>query len=228
MTLDSLAQVMATEFGEQYGDLDIADQFRDWTQEVFEEVVGDARWFFKNGSTDIVPVLGQAVYTLPVGVAEVRTAYIPTTPKPARVAYSSVERLLARGANLGEPGTPRAWHYCGIDSTTTAQKVRLWPVPDAAFLATGLHVVLETVNRPEALLTTDTIPLPPEYIRVMRDGIRFKVKFNDGDLEGASLAHQRFSSGLDRLNMRFNGQEQQGSNLRVKKIKANRAEPRVV
>lgn len=225
MTLDQLAQEMATEFGEQYGDLDIADQFQRWTQETYEEVVSDARWFFKNGEETVTPVAGTATYTLPATVSEIRMAYVNTTPRPSRVAYSAVERLLARGENLAEAGTPRAWYYAGIDSSTTAKKIKFWPVPDAAFVATGNVVVLETISRPESLSATDTIPLPSEYIRVLRDGIRFRVKFNDNDLEGAQAAHSKFLSGLDRLNMRFHGAEEGGSSLRVKRLKAARQAP---
>src|SRR5262245_33964687 len=103
MTLDGLAQELATEFGEQYGDLDIADQFQRWTQETYEEVVGQARWFFKNGEENLSPVAGQSVYTLPTTVSEIRTAFINSTP-PTRVAYCAVERLIARGENLALAG----------------------------------------------------------------------------------------------------------------------------
>lgn len=225
MTLDELAQQMATEFGEQYGDLDIADQFQKWVQETYEEVVADARWFFKNSSEEITPVAGTAVYTLPTTVSEIRAAYINSTPKPARVSYSAVERLLARGENLAAPGTPRAWYYAGIDPNTTAKKIKFWPVPDAAFAATGNKVILETINRPETLALTDTIPLPTEYIRVIRDGVRYRVKFNDNDLDGSRASYTVFREGLARLNARFHGAEEGGSNLRVKRLKATRQAP---
>ena len=223
MTLDQLAGEVATEFGEQYGDLDVSLQFQKWAQESFDAIVAEARWFFKNATADVVPVAGTAVYTLPATVSEVRAAYISTTY--GRVAYSTIERLLARGSNLAEAGTPRAWFYSGLDSATTGLKVQFWPVPNAALVSSGAVIRMETLSRPASLSPTDTIPLPSEYIRVMRDGIRFRVKFNDNDLEGARAAHTLFQDGLALLNSRFHGAEEGGSSLRIKRLKASRQAP---
>jgi hypothetical protein len=63
---------------------------------------------------------------------------------------------------------------------------------------------------------SDSIPLPIEYIDVVRDGVRWKVRYNENNLEAAGLALQEFKEGIMILNAKFGSQPRQGSNLPVK------------
>jgi hypothetical protein len=227
MTLDGLAQEMATEFGEQYGDLDIADQFKKWTQQAYEEVVANARWLFRNNRVAVTLVAGTSVYTLAATVSQIRAAYLSNAGQTLQqtVAYCTVERLRARGEALGETGTPLAWFYSGWDSATHAMKVQVWPVPDASAVATWPTMYLDVVERPLTLVASDTIPLPVEYLNVIRDCVRYHVKMNDGDVEQARAFRTLYSDGIAQLNQQYLGAEEGGSSLRIKRLHANRQSP---
>jgi hypothetical protein len=224
-TVDDVASDIATEFGEEFSDIDIKAQFRTWVSEVFEEVYASGRWFFQNDSQDVTLVADQKDYSLDSDVAEVRDIRDPNDN--VRVEYAPVERLIARGKDLLITGTPTNWY---IDSLGTEQeiKISLWPVPDADAEADIGALVAYTLMRPPALGSTDTIPVPTEYIRVMKDGVRAKVKFSDGDLDGFQLARQLFQDGLLLLNARFHGKPRPGSSLPVKlKLKQTHQAPAV-
>jgi hypothetical protein len=224
-TVDDVASDIATEFGEEFSDLDIKEQFRTWVSEVFEEVYASGRWFFQNDTQDITLSDGVKDYSMNADVAEVRDMRDPNDN--VRVEYVPVERLIARGKDLLLEGTPSNWY---IDSIGVNQEiiVSLWPVPDAAATAAITALTAYTLKRPPALGGSDTIPIPREYIRVMKDAIRAKVKFSDGDLDGNQVARQMFQDGLLMLNARFHGKPRQGSTLPVKlKLKQTHQMPAV-
>ncbi len=222
-TVDDVAADIATEFGEEFSDLDIKAQFRTWVSEVFEEVYASGRWFFQNDTQNVTLSDGVKDYSMDTDVAEVRDMRDPNDN--VRVEYAPVERLIARGKDLLLEGTPSNWY---IDSLGTNQeiKISLWPVPDADAVADISALVAYTLLRPPALGGSDTIPLPTEYIRVMKDALRAKVKFSDGDLDGHQVARQLFTDGLLLLNARFHGKPRQGSTLPVKlKLKQTHQSP---
>lgn len=222
-TVDDVAGDIATEFGEEFSDIDIKAQFRLWVIEVFEEVYASGRWFFQNDEQDISLVASQKAYSLDADVSEVRDIRDPNDN--VRVEYAPVERLIARGKDLLLEGTPTNWY---IDSIGTSQeiKISLWPIPDAAAVAAITALRAYTLLRPITLSGTTTIPVPIEYVRVIKEGVRAKVKFNDGDLDGSSMAIEAFGNGLMLLNARFHGKPRQGSTLPVKtKLKQTHQSP---
>ncbi len=222
-TVDDVAADIATEFGEEFSDLDIKEQFRTWVGEIFEEVYASGRWFFQNDSQDVTLVLSQKDYSLNATVAEVRDVRDPDDN--VRVEYAPVERLIARGKDLLIAGLPTNWY---IDSLGVNQEIviSLWPVPNQAAVDDIVALKAYTLLRPPALGGATTIPIPTEYIRVMKDGIRAKVKFSDGDLDGHQVARETFQDGLLLLNARFHGKPRPGSSLPVKlKLKQTHQSP---
>lgn len=213
-TVDDVAQEVAEEFGEEFSDLDIKSQIQKWVIEVFEEVYASGRWFFQNDSQDITLADGTKDYSMDTDVAEVRDVRDPNSNK--RVAYAPVERLIAKGKDLLSTGNaPEFWY---IDSLGPSQeiKVSLYPVPNATAVTNIGSLRAYTLLRPPALTGTDTIPIPPEYIRVIREGVRAKVMFADKDLQASQIAKEAFIDGLTLLNARFHGRPKEGSSLPVK------------
>lgn len=224
-TLNQLAEEMALETGETFGDLDVAEQFRTWAQEAIDEVYADTRWFFKNATENIAPVAGVAEYQLTSTVSEIRDLTIPALTR--RIAYFPVERINARGWSLSEQGTPRAWYHSGTGSAGEI-KISLFPVPNAAFItaiAANPVITAHTLKRPPQLGDDDNIPLPQEYIRLLRDGVRYRVALQDKDIQSYEASRKSFMEGLLRLNQRFHGAEGGGSNLRIKLLPAARQAP---
>ena len=154
-------------------------------------------------------VASTAAYSLAATTGEVKSVRIPATDDV--IIYTPVERLIAKDKNLELEGKPENWW---IDSLGTSQemKIRFYPIPDAVY-AVELHVL----NRPSDLGDSDTIPLPVEYIDVVREGVRYKTRYNENNLEAAGLALQEFKEGIMILNAKFGGSPRAGSNLPVKR-----------
>jgi hypothetical protein len=129
-TVNALAQEIATEFGEEYTDQDVADQFRTWVKEVVRRVIASGRWFSQNAVDDITTVASTAVYTLDSTTSEVKAIRLTATDKP--IIYTPVERLIAKDYNLETTGPPTNWW---IDSLDASQNIviRFYPVPDAVY-----------------------------------------------------------------------------------------------
>lgn len=222
-TVDSLASDLATEFGEEYTDIDIATQFQNWVIEVIEEIVTSGRWFFQNDSQTLALVASTRVYSLDADVSEVRQVYDPTNK--VRVAYAPVERLVAHGNGIDDEGNqPTHWYMEGIGSNQEI-KIGLYPVPSAAAVAAIPNLTIHTALRPAALASTSTIPLPEEYIRVAKDGVRAKIRFSDGDINGFQLMDRRFTEGLQLLNARFHARPKQPGRLPVQAFKSQSQSP---
>jgi hypothetical protein len=215
-TVADIAQELADEFGEEYTDTDVQAQFNIWVNEVVYEIITSGRWFFQNASEDLTLVASQKNYSLATTVSEVRDIRSKTGK---RIAYIPVERLIARSKDLDATGVPTNWYIDGLGSNNE-MVVSLWPVPSAAAVTSDSPLKVYTLKRPVSLSATTTIPLPTEYERVLRDGVRSKVKFNDGDLEAAAWIRQQFETGLQLLNARFAPRPRAGSSMPVKqKIK---------
>ncbi len=212
-TVADIAQEMADEFGEEYTDDDVKNQFVIWVIETVEEIVTSGRWFFQNSSEDVTLVIAQKDYSLTAAVSEVRDIRSPGTKK--RIAYIPVERLIARAKDLDLAGTPTNWYIDSLGSSNE-MKISLWPVPDSAAVTAESPIKVFTLLRPTALTETSTIPMPEEYIRVCREGVRAKVRYNDGSLEASAYARQQFKEGLSLLNARFAPRPRKGSSMPIK------------
>jgi hypothetical protein len=207
-TVNALAQELATEFGEEYTDQDVADLYRSWVKEIVRRVIGSGRWFTQNTTDNVTTIASTSTYSLDPTTGEVKSVRIPSLDQV--VIYTPVERLIAKEKNLELTGTPTNWW---IDSIGSSQeiKIRFYPVPNAA-----LTIELHVLKRPAELGDTDTIPLPVEYLDIVREGVRYKTRYNENNLQAAGLALQEFKEGIMLLNAKFGGNPRQGSNLPVK------------
>lgn len=211
VTLDDFAREMAEELGEHYADPEIADLLQRWVGESVSEITASGRWFWQNGNEIIVTVDGLRVYTLQSEVSEVTAIWAQDFDKA--VAYLPVERLIHRGENLVERGAlPRVWYYAGMDATSTAMKIAFWPVPDAT---TG-SMNIQYLKRPAIGSLTDLLPIPDDYLDVVRLGVRALSAQNADNIEGYGAARQLFTQRLQVLSARFDPQVLGTSRLRVK------------
>lgn len=210
-TVDTLANEMATEMGEEYADLDVADQYLTWVKEVVRKVYAAGRWASANNVETITMATGTASYTLDSTTSEVKSVRIPSTG--SKVIYSTVERLIAKDKDLEDTGEPDYWWYDGLDASASL-KIRFYPVPTTA--QNGVSVQLWVQKRPPSLTDTAVIPLPGEFIDVVRDGVRAKARANENNLEGAMLAKQDFMEGMQLLGARFATPPKAGSTMPLK------------
>ena len=207
-TVNTLANEMATEMGEEFADLDVAEQFLTWVKEVVRKVYAAGRWASANNVETITMANGTASYTLNSSTSEVKSVRIPTSG--TKIIYSSVERLIAKDKDLEDSGEPDYWWYDGLDAAASL-KIRFYPVPGAS--QDSVSVQLWVQKRPPILGDTDVIPLPGEFIDVVRDGVRAKARANENNLDGAMLAKQDFIEGMQLLGARFASPPKIGSTM---------------
>ena len=82
MTVGQLAEEVATEMGESYGNPDVALQFERWVADVTGELWDSAEWLFTLGSDQIDAAPGTTTYDLLHTVSAVRLVIDQTTGEP--------------------------------------------------------------------------------------------------------------------------------------------------
>ena len=209
-TVDTLANEVADEFGEEYTDLDVAEQFKSWVKEHVRRVYSAARWFAGNAVETVTLVNAQAVYSLSATASEIKSVRKPVGN--TKLSYTSVERLIARDKDLESTGDPTNWWYEGLGSSNEVQ-IRLYPIPTTASIATEPTLQVWVQKRPPTLGDTDTIPLPDEFIDVIRNGVRMQVRLNENNIEAAQIANQQYQESLMLLLGRFSKPPKVGSTL---------------
>jgi hypothetical protein len=209
-TVDTLANEVADEFGEEYTDLDVAEQFKSWVKEHVRRVYSAARWFAGNAVETITLSNATSVYSLSSTASEIKSVRAPVGNK--KLSYTSVERMIARDKDLESTGTPTNWWYEGLGSSNEVQ-LRVWPIPTTTSIATEPSLQVWVQKRPPSLGDSDTIPLPDEFIDVIRQGVRMQVRLNENNLEAAGLLSQQYQEGLMLLLGRFSKQPKVGSTL---------------
>ncbi len=210
ITVDTLANEIADEFGEEYTDLDVAEQFKSWVKEHVRRVYSAARWFAGNAVETISLADATATYSLSSTASEVKSIRKPVGN--TKLSYTTVERLIARDKDLEETGTPTNWWYEGLGSSNEV-KISVWPIPTTASIATEPTLQVYVQKRPPSLGDTDTIPLPDEFTDVIREGVRMQVRLNENNLEAAALLKQQYQESLMMLLGRFAKQPKVGSTL---------------
>lgn len=210
ITVDTLANEIADEFGEEYTDLDVAEQFKSWVKEVVRQVYSSARWFSGNNVETITLADGTAAYSLSSTASEVKSIREPAGN--TKLSYTTVERLIARDKDLESSGTPTHWWYDGLGSSNEV-KIRFYPIPSTTSIATAPTLQVWVQKRPPSLGDTDTIPLPDEFIDVIRHGVRARVRLNENNIEAGQIALQEYKEGLMMLLGRFSKPPKLGSTL---------------
>lgn len=224
-TKAQLAQDLAVEAGEQYDDIDIKEQFEEWVQQAVDEVYAGSPWFFRNAQEDITTAAATKSYTLGATVAQIRDMVVTAVPvgqesvDGRHITYAPVERLIAHGKDLDAAGAPMYWYFYGV-GTGTELKVAFQPVPDDIYTIT-VHELL----RPADLSSSDTIPLPKEYLTAVRSKARYYLAMSDGRPQDAAIFEQGFQAQMQQLAGTFAGLGRGPSRLRVKGVKAEYQSP---
>lgn len=219
MTILQLAEEMGLEFGEEISDLDIRDQFVQFAQEVIDDIIMSGRWAHQNTRHVVTLVDATYIYDMPVTMSEIVEVRHDANHK--RLALVSIQQLVRRGEDLypvlvtppGPLDVPTAWYPYGA-SASGALQIAVWGVPGGVQTDT---LTVFGLKRPAALALTDEIPLPEEFITISRSGIRGLVRYNENNLEAATLMLNRFDQKLQLLNGRFTGAPRAGSQLMSKR-----------
>ena len=197
MTVGQLAEEIATELGEPYGDPDVGLQFERWVSETIADIYGLEEWIFAMGAVDLELEQGGSTYDLDAEVGTVRALVDKSTGEP--LEGTTRETLIRRCADLSESGDPEAWFLEGVDSNTGQLRLRVWPVP------TGGRTLDLQYTKLAPLLdeASDAVSVPPDVIRAARHGVRARFYENAGDGDGADRATLRLSQALATLRRRY-------------------------
>jgi hypothetical protein len=101
-----------------------------------------------------------------------------------------------------------------MDASNQLQ-ISFQPVPNAV-----VAITVHGVQRPAALSSSSTIPLPDEYLNAVRDKVRSLLAFSDKDYNAAAMFEQSFQTQLAGLAAQYAGLVRPTSRLRVKGTQA--------
>jgi hypothetical protein len=217
-TLDAFANQMADEAGEDYTDAQVALLFKQWSKEAFVNTAASSRFLWTNAAFDLTTSIGVSEYTLDATVAEVKALRNKTTE--ALLGYNTEESLIRLNIDFEESAAPKYWFYSGIDTTSTAFKVQLVPVPDAVY-----NLQIRALTRPTDLGDSTVIPLPVEFVELLRMFVRAMYQHNDDKIQLAQQNLQVYQQTLLAYVTRYTAPRQVQSGLRVKNIAGNNQAP---
>jgi hypothetical protein len=218
LTVDSFANSMATEAGEDYTDAQVVNIYTQWVKEAYITIAAAARFFWLNGTSTITTKASQATYGLGVSVAEVKTIRNVTTDIP--VGYNTEESLARLNIDFEEEGAPRYWFYAGLNASTTEHNIQLVPVPDGEYT---LNV--RTLHRPSELSSQSIIPLPIEFLELMRFYVRAQYQHHDDKIQLSAQNLQLFQQGLVTYASRYTTPRRAGSRLPIKALEGQNQAP---
>jgi len=200
-TVNALALEVIDDIGEEATDTSVVSTFERWVIEGYQRAVSMADWPFKNDTEDITLVNGTRVYTLPVTVAKIRSLIQGNDGAP--LGYVAVERLADLGYNLYATGSPEFWYYDDGGSASELS-IGLYPVPNASYVSSTPTLKAFVTDRPDTgLSSASDIPLPVEFLNVIKDYVWMKSRSNDKNDGGAGVYWERFGAGVALLQSRF-------------------------
>ena len=210
-TKGNILDDVMVDMGYPTGDTDTRSAMASWFDDVLEVVLGGYwEWPYREEIRELSVVADS--YTdssLDVDIAQVRKMRLQGTR--ALLEPTTVEDLFDLGVDLTQTGVPTRWYYTEWDTSTGKQKFKLWPLP-ASNQTLDLFVDL---GAPVPLDTSDTIPAPQAFIVAMKDGLRARCYYNDGNKEQGLIYEQKFMDRLDSLRAKETARPEKPTTLRM-------------
>lgn len=191
--VNDLAQEIIEEMGGRTADGKMIRIVERWIDDVYKKIIAFHNWSWARETSDIDTIADQAVYIVPIAAMHVSGFRKASGEK---VNYRSREQLTNQGWDFSQTGTPLFWF--SENMSNGAMKVTLTPTPTEEETLTAYGT-----PRPINLKTDDFIPLPTEFMPVLKDGVRAYYSRNDGHPEDGAMYDQLFGTGLIVLRSRF-------------------------
>lgn len=195
-TVASVIDELSSELGEIGGDADTEYVFLNWIKDTIADILLSGEWFFVASSFNLETDSGVSVYNMPTDLGDIKAIQRDDTGQ--KLVYTRIESLAKATEKIGgtDTGAPVYWLYHTMDGGVV--KIRLYPTPDAAY---DLTIYYEKAD-PALTAVSDTIPLPPDFIPVLKDKVRYLYYTQVGH-EGATAFLSSFLNGLNRLRNRY-------------------------
>lgn len=191
--VNDLAEEIIEEMGGRVNDAKMVRIVERWIDDVYKKIIAFHNWSWARETSDIDTVAAQDSYIVPIAAMHVSGFRKASGEK---IHFRSREQLTNQGWDFTQTGSPLFWYSENISNG--AMKVTLTPIPTTAETLTAYGT-----PRPLNLLTDDYIPLPTEFMPVLKDGVRAYYSRNDGHAEDGAMFDQLFGNGLMILRSRF-------------------------
>lgn len=201
MVVSKLIESLVYESGAVPSDVEVAERFRVWINDAVEEILAEGPYPILNNAVGLSVVAGVSEYAVSPTTADLRS--ITENATGSRLSYLPPDELAARQLRLDQTGSPAVWWYSGFDPDSGSALIRVWPTPDADRVYTAYgHPRLVS-----ALTETSVIPLPEDFLLVVRHYVRAlaaeqQVKDEVTAVE-AERKRGRYETALLRLKSRF-------------------------
>lgn len=199
-TVTTIATELMQEFGVDTDDTDYNTLVKRWIRDTYRDILDFYPWPFLNGTITFNTADGTSAYTLttsPTGTIVEISAMVNHQDDP--IHFIEYKRLVDLGVDLAQEGLPRHWYNLIRTEPSGADTLgfSLWPVP------TEIQTYTVFIQRKSSELADgDHIPLPSDFLSIVKDGAKVYMYENDGDTEYARTALDRYMRKLQQASQR--------------------------
>jgi hypothetical protein len=195
MLASALIEDLALEFGENPQDGDVVQAVLGFIRDTVQEINIQGEWQHTRVHYPFSTDKGQPTIPLSTDIGPIISVTRDSTGRP--LSYINRETLTDGSLILTTQGEPAFWHYEEIDADTAV--LRVYPTPDAEYSYT-----LTYERSTHAIASEDAnLPVPNDFIPVLKHGIRVMYYSQAGDLAPMQLYEQRFQRGIQFLRSRY-------------------------
>lgn len=191
-TVNEIALSIMNEFGEDTSNSNLLTQVEEWIKNVYDEIGIQTNWKYLWLIEAINTSITLRTYSF-AGIFEQEiSAQFSVDNMP--LVYKTRQELMNLGINILLAGKPKYWYtesYSPISETFT---IGLYPVPDAVYSISFFGKI-----SPQELISTTKLPMPKQFIFVLKDGVRFRYKMDDKDYSGATMFRQIYQENRNTL-----------------------------
>lgn len=171
-TVLQLAEVCCEEAGRDWSDDRSLTEVERYVNDVWKQIAIETDWPWLYTTESISLVASTQEYSLQSSAVE--PIGVRLTTEDRELVHTPVEQMMATDIELS--GIPTRWWISGYDSSTSKTKIKVWPIP-----ATTYTMEVHEIIRPTDLAADTVIPVPEEFIPIMKNGVRAIVALDIGD-----------------------------------------------
>lgn len=210
LTWENIGDEIIQEYGYLDSDTDLVAKVFNWEKDAVRTIVNHHPWWWlRETVASVNTVDGQNADNLGVGVGKIIKIY--HSSGNSEICEADPRVLIERGYDLTTEGKPEYyWPIEWTAGTSTAAgqvKVQWYPVPDAIYAVKVLYLPFELGVLVDGATITNVIPVPGNFYPCVKQFVRHKFSYIDGDIEASQMHYQLFQQHLAEQvleNYRFN------------------------
>ena len=191
-TVNQLAQTLATEIGESTSNANYIATVEEWIKECVDEIGDAKRWNYLYSIGPLNTVASTRTYNLTVAFQQEIAARF--TDGSGILTATTKDKIINTGEKLETTGKPNWWYPEAYDITNEKLTLGLYYTPDAVYALEFFGFLIQ-----QELTTSSKLPFPRNFIRVLKDGVRAKIREDDKNFQGAQLSRAAFKRGISEL-----------------------------